>query len=195
MIVSLMKKNVNSVKVENVLPKLVSKLDGQLMKVKSLRLSSIQVIPLFILFFINVFILVGSPMSQYAKGELKKVVQDKNPTVEIFQDSKRYSISFPGTTTMKNNTDGNNCITKIAKNIISPSTWIIKETNRETNLDPKKDKLLVFHLLPLKASRIQKDEVIGGSPDKIECDQLNIKFVRKIKFKNNFFSLPTTMPC
>ena len=68
-------------------------------------------------------------------------------------------------------------------NILSPSTWEIVGTSP----DPEKKRLLVFHLLPQRASRNlnriritkRKYEEQSGLPSGPKCDDLTIKFVRE----------------
>ena len=76
------------------------------------------------------------------------------------------------------------CIKNPKENILSPSTWRIVGTNPE----PTMYRLLVFHLLPQKASRkwmVMKNALTGlqeyvvkkEHPEGPKCDDLRIIFV------------------
>jgi len=71
------------------------------------------------------------------------------------------------------------CVTK-GNATVKPSNWKIIGTNPA----PGFDHLLVFYMLPQRASRIyNKGEIITDkSPDGPNCTELYIEFVRNFKF-------------
>ncbi|CAK5052815.1 unnamed protein product [Meloidogyne enterolobii] len=94
------------------------------------------------------------------------------------------------------NPQPSNCIKNLKENILSPSTWEIVGTSPE----PKMNRLLVFHLLPQKASRkwmlmknnhtgLQEYVVRKEHPEGPKCDDLRIIFSR-----DNYKLLTTPTP-
>uniref|UniRef100_A0A915LYC0 Uncharacterized protein n=1 Tax=Meloidogyne javanica TaxID=6303 RepID=A0A915LYC0_MELJA len=94
------------------------------------------------------------------------------------------------------NPQTSNCIKNYKENILSPSTWRIVGTNPE----PTMYRLLVFHLLPQRASRkwmVMKNAFTGLSqyvvikehPEGPKCDDLRIIFSR-----DNYKLLTTLTP-
>ena len=70
------------------------------------------------------------------------------------------------------------CMKNIKENILSPTTWEINGTNP----DPVMKHLLVFHLLPQRASRRKvwnghRFEIHKNPPEGPKCDDLKIIFV------------------
>ncbi|CAK5073175.1 unnamed protein product [Meloidogyne enterolobii] len=107
-------------------------------------------------------------------GQAKSTVEKKKeyPTVEISDQPPRYQINFPGTPIA---TTRGSCIENI---LLSPITWEIDGKSP----DPKMNRLLVFHLLPQRASRIREwigneYKIKGNPPQGPKCDDLTIKFV------------------
>uniref|UniRef100_A0A914N6A4 Uncharacterized protein n=1 Tax=Meloidogyne incognita TaxID=6306 RepID=A0A914N6A4_MELIC len=85
----------------------------------------------------------------------------------------------------KYNTQPSSCSYNLEQNILSPSTWEIDGTSPE----PKMSRLLVFHLLPQKASRkwALLENTLSGSPEYVvvkehpdgpKCDEMLIIFSR-----------------
>ena len=118
------------------------------------------------------------------------------PTVEVSDQPPRYQINFPRRPIA---TTKGSCIKDI---LLSPITWEIDGTSP----DPRMNRLLVFHLLPQRASRIRewKDgeyKIKGNLPQGPKCDDLNIKLLsdKQINYSSliyfNKFSRKTTTHC
>jgi len=126
--------------------------------------------------------------------------------VKIHQNTGRYSVKFSSGEGGQFSSDGeksfgeffveenfleNNftCLHNTTESIISPKTWEINGTSP----NDKYKFLLVFYLLPLKATRIQEwndtsnPKVLEKLPDGPECDQLSIIFVRNFCCFFKFF--------
>uniref|UniRef100_A0A914M4T8 Uncharacterized protein n=1 Tax=Meloidogyne incognita TaxID=6306 RepID=A0A914M4T8_MELIC len=114
--------------------------------------------------------------------EMASVLERREyPKVEILSESPRFKIHFP--VEKENKSYGEPCIgieweEFITKKILPPITWEIDSTSP----DPTKNRLLVFHLLPQRASRIRewignnKFKIGGNLPQERKCDDLTIKF-------------------
>jgi len=97
------------------------------------------------------FILVATKMVYHAGIRLdmrEQKVQLKQSLV-INQKGPKFHIEFSNKGTEGKYTQPSNCIKNPKENILSPSTWEIVSTSPE----PTMNRLLVFHLLPQKATR------------------------------------------
>ncbi|CAK5026679.1 unnamed protein product [Meloidogyne enterolobii] len=126
---------------------------------------------------------IGVGKMNETSQEMKRVEEQKEyPTVVISSESPRFKIHFPVEKEKKSY--GNSCVgieweKFINEKILTPITWEIDSTSP----DPTKNRLLVFHLLPQRASRNRKwlnesmgFEVGGNLPQERKCDDLTIKF-------------------
>jgi len=110
-------------------------------------------------------------LPQKLKGDVQVVVNQKEQKYHIQIMKEVGKIYQKEAFCMKDGFD----------NILSPSTWEIVGTSP----DPEKKRLLVFSLLPQRASRNlnrikidkRKYEEQSGLPNGPKCDDLTIKFV------------------
>ncbi|CAK5026686.1 unnamed protein product [Meloidogyne enterolobii] len=136
---------------------------------------------------------IGVALIRYTGQELPIVERKREyPTVMITYQFPRYRISYP----KKGNVSAkNSCVKNIHQNILPPITWEIDSTR----LDPRMNRLLVFHLLPQRASRIRewleeekRYKIQGYPPQGPDCDDLNIKFSKRSYKLINVLSTPET---
>uniref|UniRef100_A0A915LX82 Uncharacterized protein n=1 Tax=Meloidogyne javanica TaxID=6303 RepID=A0A915LX82_MELJA len=113
---------------------------------------------------------IKQPLPQKLKGDVQVVVNQKEQKYHIQIMKEVGKIYQKEAFCMKDGFD----------NILSPSTWEIVGTSP----DPEKKRLLVFSLLPQRASRNlnrikidkRKYEEQSGLPNGPKCDDLTIKF-------------------
>ncbi|CAK5053047.1 unnamed protein product [Meloidogyne enterolobii] len=114
---------------------------------------------------------IKQPLPQKLKGDVQVVINQKEQKYHIKLMKEVGQLYQKEAFCMKDGFD----------NILSPSTWEIIGTNP----DPEKKRLLVFHLLPQRASRNfnrikskkRKYEEQSGLPSGPKCDDLTIKFI------------------
>uniref|UniRef100_A0A914NEY0 Uncharacterized protein n=1 Tax=Meloidogyne incognita TaxID=6306 RepID=A0A914NEY0_MELIC len=114
---------------------------------------------------------IKQPLPQKLKGDVQVVVNQKEQKYHIQIMKEVGKIYQKEAFCMKDGFD----------NILSPSTWEIVGTSP----DPEKKRLLVFSLLPQRASRNlnrikidkRKYEEQSGLPNGPKCDDLTIKFI------------------
>ncbi|KAL7079918.1 hypothetical protein ACQ4LE_000526 [Meloidogyne hapla] len=134
-----------------------------------------------------IFILVGTTLIYDSKQLLDKQKQKGGVIAEINQTDPKYHIKFLKEIKRKEDQgkayQGKAFCMKGIENILSPSTWEIVGKSP----DPEKNRLLVFHLLPQKASRnlyrrtgesIHKYEEGRELPNGPRCDDLKITFMK-----------------
>nr|CAD2154133.1 unnamed protein product [Meloidogyne enterolobii] len=113
----------------------------------------------------------------YVKWKYSLIINQTYPKFHIRFSSKEIDTMF---------TEPSMCIDNPKDNILSPSTWEIVGTNPE----PTMNRLLVFHLLPQKASRKRMLMINKGTgfpeyvvtkdhPEGPKCDEMTIIFSRK----------------
>uniref|UniRef100_A0A915LJ95 Uncharacterized protein n=1 Tax=Meloidogyne javanica TaxID=6303 RepID=A0A915LJ95_MELJA len=116
---------------------------------------------------------IKQPLPQKLRGDVQVVINQKQQKYHIQIMKEIGKIYQKEAFCMKDGFD----------NILSPSTWEIVGTSP----DPEKKRLLVFHLLPQRASRNlnriritkRKYEEQSGLPSGPKCDDLTIKFELK----------------
>ncbi|CAK5013771.1 unnamed protein product [Meloidogyne enterolobii] len=94
---------------------------------------------------------IATKMVYYAgiKRDMREQFVELKQSLVINQKGPKFHIKFSNNGTEYRYTQPSNCIENPKENILSPSTWEIVGTSPE----PKMNRLLVFHLLPQKASR------------------------------------------
>ncbi|KAL7077675.1 hypothetical protein ACQ4LE_003507 [Meloidogyne hapla] len=128
---------------------------------------------------------IGSLSYHSASGNMSEIQSQKEyPIVKIDQNTDRYSIRFPGEENGEENDcifNNFSCIINTTESVLSPITWKINGTSP----DDEMKFLLVFHLLPQNASRMQdwndstNPKVLDNPPDGPKCEELSIIFSKE----------------